>query len=93
MIQTLSDTKKAIALFALSWSENSSDQNFSTEYIREKNRYLSEPYLDDSLSPSATCLDSKSTLQKQKEKALGADRVSYPMLKNSPPKNKTFGYL
>jgi len=48
--------------FALSWSEYSSDQNFSAEYIREKNLYLSEPYAIDSLSPSAISLDSKFTL-------------------------------
>jgi len=87
-------------VFAHSWSKYSSDTNFLAEYLLEKNRYLSESYLPDSLSPSATCVDTnftllevESSIASAKWKSPGADIIPYAQNFTIPPENQTFGNL
>jgi len=77
--------------FARTWSDYSSDSNFSPTYIENKNSCLSQILCPRTLSTTAklleldfTLLELETTLQYTKGRTPGSDRISYPMLKNLP---------
>ena len=86
---TISNPLEIANAFAENWSNFSLDSNFSVQFISNKQNVLSSPYNPNNLSPSARQINQsiniselELVLAKVKGKTPGADRISYPMLKN-----------
>lgn len=82
--------------FAQTWEQLADDSKFSSTFINEKLKILNDSNLSFNPSHSALSIESHinmselvSCLHTVKGKTPGFDRISYEMLKNSPPALKT----
>ena len=85
-----SSTLEIANLFAKEWSNYSLDSNFSQLFLSEKQNYVSYEHIPNNISISAkhiekpiNLLEYDLVISNAKGKTPGADRISYPMLKNA----------